>query len=61
MKQRALAEMHRVITAYQELSAQNTRQDRVDFYGGLLKVLDTGDADIQPDWDDLVSTFWRRR
>lgn len=57
MKQRALAEMHRVIAEYQKQSAKNERQDRVDFYDALLKVLDTGDAKIQPDWDDLA-TRW---
>ena len=57
MKQRALAQMHRVIAAYQEQCAKNKQQDRVDFYGSLLKVLDTGDVEIQPDWDDLA-TRW---
>ncbi|HNP36964.1 MAG TPA: SNF2-related protein [Woeseiaceae bacterium] len=57
MKQRALAEMHRVIAAYQEKGAKRKDQDCVDFYGALLRVLDTSDTDIQPDWDDLA-TRW---
>ena len=57
MKQRALDEMHRVISAYQAQAARRQDQDLVDFYGALLRILDTSDADIQPDWDDLA-TRW---
>jgi superfamily II DNA or RNA helicase len=57
MKQRALAEMRRLIVEYQRRSALRKLQDRVDFYGSLLRVLDTDDADIQADWDDLA-TRW---
>jgi len=57
MKQRALAEMHRVLEEFQTQCSENQQQDRVDFYGALLRVLDSGDAEIQPDWDDLA-TRW---
>jgi len=61
MKQRALDEMRRVISEYQQQNGKGSRpnQERVDFYGALLRVLDTSDAEIQPDWDDLA-TRWLR-
>lgn len=56
-QQRALDEMEIVVSSFQKKASDEQDQGNFEFYTRLLEILQSKDAEKQPDWD-YMSTSW---
>ena len=56
-KQRALEEMAAVLERFVSDASQNRDQRRMEHYQAIIRMLEAGSSESQPDWDEVASRW----